>query len=64
MWCVQDAARPVLLLQLLQQALLTAPTQKAAKVLGSANDGGKIEQQAWSVELANAICQQVDHTCL
>ena len=56
---MQDAARPVLLLQLLQRALEAAPDQQGATVvLGSAvpqNDNDK----AWAADLANAICQQV-----
>ena len=56
----------MLLLQLLQQALQAAPSQKASKVLSpaAATEQHSTEEQAWSVDLANAICQQVGHTLL
>ena len=56
---MQDAARPVLLLQLLQQALEAAPQQKPAAIMQDSTFAQNDEGQAWPVELANAICQQV-----
>lgn len=56
---MQDAARPVLLLQLLQQALEAAPQQKPAAVVQGSILAQNVEDQAWPVDLANAICQQV-----
>lgn len=58
---MQDAARPVLLLQLLQQALEAAPQQKPAAVVQGSTLAQNVEDQAWPVDLANAICQQVGY---
>lgn len=56
---MQDAARPVLLLQLLQRALEAAPDQQGAAVVLDSAVPQNDSEKAWSVNLANAICQQV-----
>ena len=58
---MQDAARPVLLLQLLQRALEAAPDQQGATVVldSAVSQSDNDNDKAWPVDLANAICQQV-----
>lgn len=61
---VQDAARPTVLLLLLQQALhLSAEEASAASQASLQSRSKQKQEESWPVALATSVCHQV-HSCI